>query len=642
MAQLSVEIVGETKKLEKALKDSERSLKNFESKAKALNNKINKSTVLQGKLAIATEKVEREFAKGVITQSKYENSIRAISKADEKLSNSTKNLRSNLTKTNKSIKDLGGTKGFKKLEKSTISGNSAMTAFSRTIQDAPFGIMGVSNNITNLTEQFGYLKNKTGSAGGALKAMLRDLKGFGGISLAISVATSLMLVFGDKIFATKDKVKALRKEQEDLTKSLDDYLFQLGAVDKANLKGGKSAAKQIVKLNLLKGQIEDTTLSNAKRLEGVNELRRIYPSYLQNITDEKALNGGLKTTYDDLTTSIMQRAKATASMDMMVDNQKKLINYESQLTKEIEKQERARRAVESNSKQAKNYKLASAELKAYGLAYIESNKIYNKSLEETKRLQGEISKLTQDNVDLSVNIKDVGGITPDTIIPPDTAPRVAEKLREVFEVAKQIGAEESIGTGITGSILPLNKFDIQAELFKSRLQKFNEDISGVIEGSLKNTFAGIGQAIGEAMANGGNLMSGLGKALLSNVGSLLTQLGKMAIGVGVGIKAIKAALQTLNPFAAIGAGVALVALGSAFSAGASKIASSGGGSSGNGGTPNGGADRFSPRSSNSSSVSSSGGGLQNVVFEIQGTKLVGVLSNTLARNRNLGGSLGIG
>ena len=114
----------------------------------------------------------------------------------------------------------------------------------------------------------------------------------------------------------------------------------------------------------------------------------------------------------------------------------------------------------------------------------------------------------------------------------------------------------------------------------------------------------------------------------------------MAIGVGIGIKAIKAALQTLNPVAAIGAGVALVALGSAFSAGASKLGGSN--SSGGGGSANGGAERYSPISSNSSSISSSGGGLQNVVFEIQGTKLVGVLSNTLARNRSLGGSLGIG
>ena len=189
-------------------------------------------------------------------------------------------------------------------------------------------------------------------------------------------------------------------------------------------------------------------------------------------------------------------------------------------------------------------------------------------------------------------------------------------------------------------LFPITEFDEQAEAFKARLQRFKEDISVVIEGSLKNTFAGIGQAIGEAMANGGNLMSGLGKALLSNVGGLLTQLGKMAIGVGIGIKAIKASLQSLNPVAAIGAGVALVALGSAFSAGASKLGGSN--SSGGGGSANGGAERYSPISSNSSSISSSGGGLQNVVFEIQGTKLVGVLSNTLARNRSLGGSLGIG
>ena len=579
MAQLSVEIVGETKKLEKALDKAEKELKGLENTTKGFSKKFNTSTA-------------------------------------------------------------SASKGFNKLNKSAISGNSAMTAFSRTVQDAPFGIMGVSNNITNLTEQFGYLKNKTGSAGGAVKAMLRDLKGFGGISLAISVATSLMLVFGDKIFATKNKVKALKKEQEDLTKSLDDYLFQLGAVEKANLKGGKSASKQIVKLNLLKGQIEDTTLSNSKRLEGVNELRRIYPSYLQNITDEKALNGGLKKTYDDLTTSIMQRAKATASMDMMVDNQKKLINYESQLTKELEKQEQNRKALYLyKDKSTDTTKPLSDRAKA-GEALIRANDRFNKSLEETKRLQGEISKLTQENLDLSVNIKDVGGITSDTIIPETTITETKAKVTALFSELNTIISSgiEGLKTDVLVDLIPLKKFDLQAEEFKARLQRFNEDISVVIEGSLKNTFAGIGQAIGEAMVNGGNLMSGLGKALLSNVGSLLTQLGKMAIGVGIGIKAIKSALASLNPAVAIGAGIALVALGSAFSAGASKIASSSGG----GGSVSGGADRYTPSSSNSSSISSSGGGLQNVVFEIQGTKLIGVLSNTLARNRNLGGSLGIG
>ena len=58
------------------------------------------------------------------------------------------------------------------LKKGTISGDAAMTSFSRRgIQDAPFGIMGVSNNITNLTRQFGYFKAKNWSAKGALKVL---------------------------------------------------------------------------------------------------------------------------------------------------------------------------------------------------------------------------------------------------------------------------------------------------------------------------------------------------------------------------------------------------------------------------------------------------------------------------------------
>ena len=93
-------------------------------------------------------------------------------------------------------------------------------------------------------------------------------------------------------------------------------------------------------------------------------------------------------------------------------------------------------------------------------------------------------------------------------------------------------------------------------------------------------------------------------------------------------RAVKAALTTLGPFA-IPAGLALIAIGSAFKTGASKL----GGSMGSGG-----ASGYS-----GNSVSSSSNAMPNhfqgaysknntVVFEIEGEKLKGVLDRTNRKN----------
>ena len=206
-------------------------------------------------------------------------------------------------------------------------------------------------------------------------------------------------------------------------------------------------------------------------------------------------------------------------------------------------------------------------------------------------------------------------------------------------VSGDMGQESTLNTIVPK--IDTTLFDQNASQMMSKLNDFNNNANDIITNSLGNTFLGIGRAIGDAMANGGNLAQGLGKALLGGIGGMLTQLGQLAIGVGVGIKGIKLALKSLNPAAAIGAGVALIALGSVFSAGASKIGDSGGSSGGGSGSGQTGSSNFSGSSGGGNFGASSGGGMQNVVFRLQGTDLVGSISNTLARNRNLGGSLSL-
>jgi hypothetical protein len=78
-------------------------------------------------------------------------------------------------------------------------------------------------------------------------------------------------------------------------------------------------------------------------------------------------------------------------------------------------------------------------------------------------------------------------------------------------------------------------------------------------------------------------------ALLQPFANTATQLGSMLLAEGLGIKAFKESLKTLNPAIAIGAGTALIALGAALGSAIRALGGSGSSSSGsNGGYDSGG------------------------------------------------------
>lgn len=144
-----------------------------------------------------------------------------------------------------------------------------------------------------------------------------------------------------------------------------------------------------------------------------------------------------------------------------------------------------------------------------------------------------------------------------------------------------------------------------------------KELNDMLEQSFIESFGGATQALTDALFR----IEGAGAeqvlaALLQPFARTATQLGEMLIAQGIGIKAFKESLKTLQPGVAIAAGAALIALGAALSSGIQALA--GGGGSG------------STSASTSAAGTATGSGIEtyqqeitvNVVGEISGDKII--------------------
>lgn len=102
------------------------------------------------------------------------------------------------------------------------------------------------------------------------------------------------------------------------------------------------------------------------------------------------------------------------------------------------------------------------------------------------------------------------------------------------------------------------------------------DITNELQSALTSAFDSIGTSLGGLigdLATGGDAWNNFTNSAISAFGDMAVSIGKMAISTGVATLGIKAALESLNPYVAIAAGTALVALGMAVKSGLSNIAS---------------------------------------------------------------------
>ena len=132
----------------------------------------------------------------------------------------------------------------------------------------------------------------------------------------------------------------------------------------------------------------------------------------------------------------------------------------------------------------------------------------------------------------------------------------------------------------------LSEWEKFVRRFKSEIAGFGEFIRKALETDVTALFVDAFSAIGNALVQGGNVFKAAGNAILNTVGEFLKKLGAeavrlavLSIGFAKAVAAIKKWIIA-NPGAAIAASLALIAIGSAFTAAANSSQSNIGGSPG--------------------------------------------------------------
>jgi len=106
-----------------------------------------------------------------------------------------------------------------------------------------------------------------------------------------------------------------RKEQEKYNNVLEETIDLEEELADAELKAAEAGAKAASKAKTMYEITQDQTRAYSERLAVAKELQRLYPDYLGNMDAEVIVAGQAKTAYDNLTESLIKKARAQAYLE---------------------------------------------------------------------------------------------------------------------------------------------------------------------------------------------------------------------------------------------------------------------------------------------------------------------------------------
>jgi hypothetical protein len=415
-----------------------------------------------------------------------------------------------------------------------VSGQAtnALTNLSRVAQDAPYGFIGIANNLNPLLESFQRLSKEAGGSGAALKAMAGGLMGPAGIGLALGAVSSILVAFGPKIADFISGTTEASKAENKFAQSLRDARAE--------------ASETGIRLQAYLTISENANVSEQKRAEAfkavVTELSKVNKAYASTITTVDQA----RVAVDLYTQSLVNQAITTRYIDEIANKTIAL----AEANKRIIQTGREYYATLESTKLAIN---GYADASVYQASAIEKAKNANiEARNEALALRSGIISLRTSVNDLYVAATKDPFFTftkgaNETTKATEKATKSIEKLGKQARVLKVsttqiIQTENEIKTPATpnnlSKNLPMFAQQYTAEqIFKNEaaLKAYNAQLQ--LANGITDTITPAFEAMFQAMANGENI----GKALEQSFKQIIIQLSTMIVKALI-FKAIMSAL----------------------------------------------------------------------------------------------------
>jgi len=430
----------------------------------------------------------------------------------------------------------------------------ALTNLGRVAQDAPFGFIGIANNINPLLESFQRLKTETKSTGGALKALGSSLIGAGGLGIAVSVVTAAVSFATNGFGAWTRGLGQNKKAIEDTKNAYDGIIASL--------------TTEQIKIDKIVTAIKEENLTRKQRIEAINQLQKAAPAYFSNLDKEKSTIEQITIAYNAFSASILRSIEAKVRERQLIEITDEILKLKDKATNlgqdevliagKLVKVNRQR--YDADSEGLTTQQAYQATMKGIiGLTNEEIKRL--DVLEKTRQrlLQlitqasgAEIFNTTQGKSGITKVKEDVDSLKR-VILDVDRV--ITQDFLDLFY------GDKTGGKPVT-NIKPIGvPIEIKKPLIdEAKAKELGEQLTAFFESLAVEIGVAFGEALGNAIAGTGSI-KGVFQSLFSVVGAALQRLGAVFIKSAAIIKKIES-VMIKNPTLAIAGGIALVALGS--------------------------------------------------------------------------------